>query len=65
MARSTDNHPDPNDPAEGVTPKFPPGLGPIKTITPQPGVIRPGNDVPAPARDPFPDHTPDPGVRKP
>ena len=63
MARNGDPHPEPNDPDEGPAPKFPPGSAPIKEVTPGgPGVIAP--EPPAPPRQPFPDHTPDPGVGK-
>jgi hypothetical protein len=65
MARNADPHPEPNDPNDGPAPKFPPGGDPLKNVTPpRPGLVTPEPDVPAPARDPFPDHLPDPGVRK-
>ena len=32
MARNADPHPEPNDPNEGPTPKFPPGTAPVNWI---------------------------------
>jgi hypothetical protein len=64
MARNIDPHPEPDAPSN-PTPIFPPGAGGIKTVTPpRPGIVRPDNPSPAPARDPFPDRVPDPGVSK-
>lgn len=65
MASKGDQHPDPNTPDEGPTPKFPPGAMPIKTVTPpQPGTVKPDPATPIPAREPFPDEAPTPGVGK-
>ena len=65
MARNTDPDPAPDDPNEGPTPHFPngvpkpdDGIGLEKPGTPS---EVPGEDYP-PARKPFPDHTPDPGI---
>jgi hypothetical protein len=68
MARNGDAHPTPDDPNEGPTPHFPPGMpAPVKDIgleRPGKATELPGSDYP-PARKPFPDHTVDPGVTKP
>jgi hypothetical protein len=65
MARNADTHPEPDDPATTPAPQFPPGAGGIKNVTPpRPGIIHPDDPPPAPAREPFPDHVPDPGVSK-
>ncbi|HEX4298330.1 MAG TPA: hypothetical protein VHZ56_09920 [Devosia sp.] len=65
MARNGDPHPEPDDPATMPAPLFPPGAGGVRSITPpRPGIVRPSDPNPAPARAPFPDHVPDPGTSK-
>jgi hypothetical protein len=65
MARNADPHPEPDDPKSSPAPKFPPGGSGKRNVTPpRPGIIQPDDTVPAPARDPFPDHLPDPGVSR-
>ena len=71
MARNGDSHPAPKTPDEGPgpVPHFPTGTPkPLKNPPPEPSIIDnpevPGKDYP-PARKPFPDHTPDPGVSHP
>jgi hypothetical protein len=65
MVRNGDPHPKPDDPGEGPAPKFPAGNEPERSVTPpRPGVIAPEPPTTTPPRDPFPDHTTDPGVSK-
>ena len=64
MARNADTHPEPDAPSNPA-PKFPPGAAGARTVTPpRPDVIQPNDPAPSPARAPFPDHIPDPGVSK-
>ena len=65
MARESDPHPEPINPTDNPAPKFPPCAGGARNVTPpRPGVVTPSTDNPAPARQPFPDHPPDPGVSR-
>jgi hypothetical protein len=66
MADNADPHPAPDLPDTGPVPHFPVGTPkPLRSPPPQPSVQEneevPGEDYP-PARQPFPDNTPDPGI---